>query len=51
MNHKSKLRMLNLFLEDKTRMYKHMMMLKKDKAFKTELRIYNELLVMLRDLK
>lgn len=51
MNYKSQLQMLKLFLEDKTRVCKRVMMVEKNKTFKNELRIYNELLVMLRDLK
>lgn len=51
MNYKVQLQILRISLEDKIRSCRHVMMLRQNKTLKNEMRIYNELLVMLNNLK
>ncbi|RKN62261.1 hypothetical protein D7H67_05800 [Bacillus sp. S66] len=51
MNYKVQLQILRLSLEDKIRGCRHTMMLRQNKILKNEMRIYNELLAMLNNLK
>ncbi|ESU32723.1 hypothetical protein G3A_09985 [Bacillus sp. 17376] len=51
MSSKTQLQMVKLFLEDKIRLCKQSMMDRHNKCSKRDLRLYNELLGMLRDAK
>lgn len=51
MSYKVQLQILRLSLEDKIRECRHAMLLRQNKTLKNEMRIYNELLAMLNNLK
>ncbi|HDR4914391.1 TPA: hypothetical protein ROY02_003808 [Bacillus cereus] len=51
MKHKTQLQMLKLSLEDKIRGCNNAMIARKNKNLKHDIRIYSEILVMLRDYK
>lgn len=51
MSYKVQLQILRLSLEDKIRECRHAMLLRQNKTLKNEIRIYNELLAMLNNLK
>lgn len=51
MNYKCQLQMLKMFLEDRIRNTNEAMIARRNKNLKYERRVYNEILVLLRDLK
>jgi len=51
MNYKTQLQMLKLFLEDRVRNCNNMMIARNNKNLKHDVRIYSEILVLLRENK
>jgi hypothetical protein len=51
MNYQTQMQMLKLFLEDKIRTCNGVMLARRNRNLKHDIRIYSEILVMLRDCK